>query len=659
MALASKRTKAAAKSKGTPGGSSRAARGSTASTPKPVQPQQTSKQKGIQAFFSSTRSSLPTPASAPTTVEDCDSSLQGEHYDFAGNASSNVTKASVARGTASASTMQPPAAHRSCPSTPPQNSQACNHRAVSQSPQRRRGLKANPAKKGIQAFFSPSRSSSSTAVAARTPVGECDSPTRTERFDVTDTALSNVTSISSARDTACGSTMQSPTTKRLRATSSVPAGRFSKMSCGVWTQYHSIYLARLQQLRGAIFEQARGLWGARVQPQAFLPRITWYRRFGNAEVVIVGIILKEMRARPNLAALCRNAKGMFTLTEESVDEQARSLCSDGDTVAIEDPGMRLDLILPPEQVALLVTGLAVGLRGIATPEGTFKVHALCFPKAVPAPLPISVGPAKFVAFVSGLAFGSDLEDLAEARDRVVKFFSLQPAGLVLRVLVCGGTFVSPRSPASALDLADSWFARLAAAVPVEILPGRTDPTNISLPQMEFHPHFFKTARALPADRFRSVSNPYTCTLAEARLLGHSGQPVDDLMRCSSITDPIQALSLTLESRHLAPTAPDTLDTQPFVDADPFVMEASPHVLFSGGHSSERHLWSPQGDGGTMCVCVPAFEKCRRVVFVNLRNPCDVKFEDFGPVALAAKEPLGASLPMNVTADSAPVVVNLE
>lgn len=34
-------------------------------------------------------------------------------------------------------------------------------------------------------------------------------------------------------------------------------------------------------------------------------------------------------------------------------------------------------------------------------------------------------------------------------------------------------------------------------------------------------------------------------------------------------------------RHLAPTAPDTLTCYPFHDRDPFVLEATPHVLFAG------------------------------------------------------------------------------
>jgi DNA polymerase delta subunit 2 len=39
--------------------------------------------------------------------------------------------------------------------------------------------------------------------------------------------------------------------------------------------------------------------------------------------------------------------------------------------------------------------------------------------------------------------------------------------------------------------------------------------------------------------------------------------------------------MTLEMRHLCPTAPDTLRAYPQLDDDPFVIEEAPHVYFAG------------------------------------------------------------------------------
>merc|ERR1712183_166196 len=137
--------------------------------------------------------------------------------------------------------------------------------------------------------------------------------------------------------------------------------------------------------------------------------------------------------------------------------------------------------------------------------------------------------------------------------------------------------------------------------------------------------------AQKSSQFKSVSNPYQCGLNNLNILGHAGQPVRDLMRCSSLSTPIQALTTCLDARLLAPTAPDTLITQAFDKADPFVIEAMPQVLFSGGHDQAEYEWRApsQGAPGTLCVCVPAFHKHPSVVLVSLNDPRDVHVQEFG------------------------------
>lgn len=41
------------------------------------------------------------------------------------------------------------------------------------------------------------------------------------------------------------------------------------------------------------------------------------------------------------------------------------------------------------------------------------------------------------------------------------------------------------------------------------------------------------------------------------------------------------LEATLQWRHIAPTAPDTLTCYPFTDDDPFIVTDCPHVYFVG------------------------------------------------------------------------------
>merc|ERR1719384_2496773 len=101
----------------------------------------------------------------------------------------------------------------------------------------------------------------------------------------------------------------------------------------------------------------------------------------------------------------------------------------------------------------------------------------------------------------------------------------------------------------ALASADDLLARLAGALPVEVMPGRADPTNLSLPQMPLHPHLFKRARAVCDGSFRCVSNPHTCVMEGCSVLGHSGQPVQDMQRCTTKTTPLDMLQLCLEALH--------------------------------------------------------------------------------------------------------------
>ncbi len=144
---------------------------------------------------------------------------------------------------------------------------------------------------------------------------------------------------------------------------------------------------------------------------------------------------------------------------------------------------------------------------------------------------------------------------------------------------------------TALDL---FATRLAAAMPVTVVPGAGDPSNAALPQQPLHPCLFASAATYSS--FQSVSNPAVITLPrpatckgeeskgaaaskggeskggqdELVLLGTGGQNITDMLRFSSLT-PLSALALCFRSRLIAPTAPDTLPCYPYAEADPFVI----------------------------------------------------------------------------------------
>ena len=432
-----------------------------------------------------------------------------------------------------------------------------------------------------------------------------------------------------------------------------------------WQQYDGLYAARLRQLRGVVDEEARALWSPVVKLHCFLGAISGHVQACKTcvSVVVVGILFRCLHSRCDAIAVTR--KSMMASTGhaggvlDDLETAESSLASQADQFFLEDETMRVELEFSQTVVAALCTGLVVAVNGRATADGKFAVQALCFPRALapPSTLPpfreSSRQPATFIAFVSGLHFGDAcataahicLAEWLSGKRHVAVVCdgtAAVPSGsAVLCVVVCGGLLApalasAPENHAlQAMKDADSFLAQLCASVPVKLMPGRGDPTGACLPQAPLLPHLFGKLRV--CCDFQSVGNPYKATFGSLRLLGHAGQPVDDILRCSSVCDPLAALALALDAHHLAPTAPDTLAARslPLDGKDPFVLGAAdfetPHVLFSGGHGQAGHLWHVRT--GVQCIVVPCFRAMPAVVLVNLCAPRDVRVVSF----LAGKE----------------------
>ena len=153
---------------------------------------------------------------------------------------------------------------------------------------------------------------------------------------------------------------------------------------------------------------------------------------------------------------------------------------------------------------------------------------------------------------------------------------------------------------------DMAITELAGAMPVDIMPGASDPASRSLPQQPLHHCLFPGAAGFqtllrsvtPAGRafhilalilryssccYRDcrVTNPHDFHLAGHHFLGSSGQNVDDVYKYSNQEDRLGMMEAILEWGHLVPTAPDTLSSYPFAMDDPFLLEEAPHVFFAG------------------------------------------------------------------------------
>jgi len=72
------------------------------------------------------------------------------------------------------------------------------------------------------------------------------------------------------------------------------------------------------------------------------------------------------------------------------------------------------------------------------------------------------------------------------------------------------------------------LTELAAAVPVDVMPGAGDPANYSLPQQPLHRCMFPGAAGFST--LERATNPHEFELDGVCFLGTSGQNVDDVYR---------------------------------------------------------------------------------------------------------------------------------
>jgi DNA polymerase delta subunit 2 len=319
----------------------------------------------------------------------------------------------------------------------------------------------------------------------------------------------------------------------------------------------------------------------------------------------------------------------------------------------------------------LVTGVVLAVRGRLDSSSSFAVEAVCVAGFAPQPpLPPSValgeGEAaaregdQYLALVSGLDVGPEGDGAhALALQLLLDYLSahvggggaeLSLQGRIVRLVVCGGLLSEAevgkpvvaeaskaknaranRSLAAALHALEAMLLPVAASLPIDLMAGAGDPSNVNLPQQPLH-HCLLPLLARHA-HFAAVTNPHAFELAGLRVVGTSGQPVTDALKyrreaadgaaAEAAAGPLsseQALEDMLRWRHLAPTAPDTLPCFPYAMSDPFVLAETPHVAFAGNQPRYGTRLLRLADGARVrLVSVPSFAATRTAVLVNLRT----------------------------------------
>lgn len=378
-----------------------------------------------------------------------------------------------------------------------------------------------------------------------------------------------------------------------------------------------------------------------------------------------------------------------------------------DKVMLEDESGRLRLIGGLLNDVTLVTGCIIAVMGTENANGDFEIIDMRLPD-LPAQLPRwsteqavksktqapatqSAGANK-IALVSGLEFtGNDGDTLPN--ELLLEYLlgetstpSAQKSAAHISRLVVLGNSLAESAPVPANDESsapdkkkataasgkkygydastynpapthqlDAFLAQLLPSLPVTLLPGPSDPANVSMPQQPLHPALFpqsrvysdlppapaadagsstggpgvKKPKAPPQHPLHCATNPLFASLDGNLALLSAGQPTADMAKYLPL-DPtapepstLDLAAATLRWRLVAPTAPDTLWCYPYQTGDPFVLaDGRCPRLYAVGNAKDGFATRVlRGDGQeeaqeVRLVAVPSFKQTGLVVLVD-------------------------------------------
>lgn len=352
------------------------------------------------------------------------------------------------------------------------------------------------------------------------------------------------------------------------------------------------------------------------------------------ECIIVGTLYKHMKLKPSILDEYSKERSASPLV------QHHSFTHPDDNLVLEDESGRVKLssclLLP----STYVTGNIIALHGKETSAGEFLVEDVLeagLPQQIERP--IQSGEDKYVVFISGLSVGRSSSNPLQFQlfvDHITGHLGDEKeqniAAQIVQVVIAGNSVEVPHGLLNGQNLGskdqsrlfepikelDILLTQIAASIPLDIMPGSSDPANFSLPQQPLHRCLFPGSSAY--NTFRSCTNPHCFELDNIRFLGTSGQNIDDLGKYSEANNNIEFMERTLRWRHLAPTAPNTLGCYPFTDRDPFYIETCPHVYFVGNQDKYASRLIKGSEGQMVrLICIPRFAETGVAVALNIRN----------------------------------------
>jgi DNA polymerase delta subunit 2 len=363
--------------------------------------------------------------------------------------------------------------------------------------------------------------------------------------------------------------------------------------------------------------------------------------------VLFGVLFKDMALKPSVLSDIQenlNLSEAFMIPKGCSDISKR--LSETDTVYLEDMEARLQLVFPSsrgEDLKKLVTGITIAILGHATEQGHFEVTDFVLP-GYPSISHMDTSKSEspvYVGIVSGLQVGSP--DSNPVSLNLLRDFIMGASGStsdrdlasrMVRLVIAGDSlyYNQLKDPSgSSLAEADMFFSELSSVIPVDVMTGARDPSNYCLPQEPLHSGLFPNAR-----RYANLTvhtNPYKFKMGQVVFLGTSGQNVTDFLQYSSIEDPLESLEVIANSRHLAPTAPDTLACYPFTTVDPLMVDdeagSVARIIFAGNQSvTKSRMMNSENDDEVVVASVADFAVNPSLLLVNINDIRDIRVVAF-------------------------------
>ncbi|WVQ78160.1 hypothetical protein IAT38_000241 [Cryptococcus sp. DSM 104549] len=439
-------------------------------------------------------------------------------------------------------------------------------------------------------------------------------------------------------------------------------------------QYANIYFVRLVELRPTVEERARERWKSVQGAPPLLPRILNLTR--SQLCYIVGTVYMEMPLKPNVLEDMARDHWLAPPAPRAKFFSAQ------DSVQLEDESGRVRLVGKrireerDREGGGLVTGVVMAALGMETGSGDFEVIDICF-AGLPDVLKSEAGPSKtdtkgkgkaeagddvemqaedsdnkavpssektWVALASGLSVGAQEAPADLKAELLVEWLmgeSGGPAdqldgGRIARLVLAGNSLTlpvkgeddkqvkrfnsssKPLFPSHPTSTLSGLFSDLlSTSLPINLIPGPSDPAGATLPQQPLPRILFGSKGK--TEGLVCETNPTWLEVGGKSFLGTGGQTIDDIFKYVPGNSRLAMARRTLEWRHIAPTAPDTLWIYPFPDADPFIIKHRPDFYVIGNQPQFETIVVGGSDAPTRIVLLPSFAKTGTVALVCLET----------------------------------------